>query len=88
MNFISSLVANFKKLDKFSISIICFGILLSAGLLLIGYIFTCFIGRIGDAMTAYACARGAFDAAPQVAVFCLAGGLICDLAVRDKKASQ
>jgi type III secretory pathway component EscU len=84
MKLLSKIIENLKKLEKFSIHVIVFGLKLSIGLIILSAIFYTLMGRYGDYMSALNCARGALQAAPAVIVSAVAAALISDIVIKER----
>jgi hypothetical protein len=84
MELFGKLIENIKKLEKFSIHVIGFGLRLALGLIVLSAFFYVLKGRYGNYMVALNCARGALQAAPAVIVATVAAALISDIVIKDR----
>lgn len=84
MRYKDKLIENVKALEKFSVTVIIFGLKLSFGLLLLSAFFYTITGKFGDYMSALSCAQGALDAAPAVLVSAVAAALISDIVIKER----
>lgn len=87
LGLLKEMITSLKKLEKFSLHILGFGVRLSIGLLMLSAFLYSLLGHFGDFMTAFVCARGALDAAPAVFVCCLAMALISDLLIKERASN-
>lgn len=88
MSLFAQVMKNFRTMDRFSVAVIFHGLQLACGLLVLSLILFAMVGRYGNAFEVQLCAQGAADAAPTVLTACIACGLICDIAMRDRKGKD
>jgi hypothetical protein len=84
MDYIIRVIDKLKTLEKFSVHVIVFGLRLSFGLIVLSAFFDLLMGRYGDYMTVFLCAKGALDAAPAVLVGAVASALISDIVIKER----
>ena len=84
MEYIATVIKQLKTLSRFSVHVIVFGLRLSFGLVVLSAFFYLLMGRYGDYMSAFLCAKGALDAAPAVLVSAVASALISDIVIRER----
>lgn len=85
MSLFAQVIKNLRTMDRFSVAVIYHGLQLSCGMLVLSLILFILTGRYGNTFEARLCAQGAADVAPTVLTACIACGLICDIAMRDRK---
>lgn len=82
--FVNNLVENVKKIDRFSIWVLQFGLRLTFGLVLISAICYELLGRYGNYLNAYICAQSALHTAPAMLASTVIAALIGDIAIKDR----
>lgn len=82
--FIRNLKENVKKIDKFSIGVLIFGLRISFGLIVISALMYTLLGHTGDYITTLICAKGALQAAPTVFVTTVIGAFLSDIIIKDR----
>jgi hypothetical protein len=88
MNIITEVMSTIKKIDNFAIAVVISGLFLSVGLIIIGYIIYYMEPSSINPLNAIACTEGAFKAAPIIIVESFIGGIICDMAIKDKQNKE